>query len=105
MTDKYGDIVFQPHRHHWVDGRARRRIEEANSACRSSLKVQNELNKKLWSEYKFGDLTDFTVDVEMLQICVYSCVGSRGVTHLFHNCLVIRGLLSSFLTSPIVFRL
>ena len=25
VTDKNGDIVFQPHRHHWVDGRARRR--------------------------------------------------------------------------------
>ena len=27
VTDKNGDIVFQPHRHHWVDGRARRRRE------------------------------------------------------------------------------
>jgi len=25
VTDKNGDIVFQPHRHHWVDERARRR--------------------------------------------------------------------------------
>ena len=33
-------------------------IAEFNSACRSSLKVQNRLNKKLWSKYKFGHLTD-----------------------------------------------
>jgi len=32
----------------------------AESACRSSLKVQYGLNKKLWSKYKFGHLTDFT---------------------------------------------
>jgi len=28
VTDKNGYIVFQPHRHHWVDGRARRRRQD-----------------------------------------------------------------------------
>ena len=28
MTDKNGDIVFQPHRHHWVNGRAKEEEEE-----------------------------------------------------------------------------
>ena len=94
MTDKNGDIVFQPHQHHWVDGRARRRLYHdekilghvVKQLCLPSSRIPSVL--KLGHDAHFSGHYAYKTTLKRIRLSLY-CIDSKGYKDYCascHNC-------------------